>query len=128
MLTIIFYILLFGLSDFIIYSLINKREYINAKLIFSFILGIIILLLLHTGVIYSSNLLSNKILFIVLEMLFTLVFLNIPGNFLIDRTLKSQRLSEQDKTQSVKLLNLVFTKMIYILIFISQVFLVTASP
>lgn len=128
MLTIIFYILLFGLSDFIIYSLINKREYINAKLIFSFILGIIIILLLHTGVIYSNNLLSNKILFIVLEMLFTLVFVNISGNFLIDRTLKSQRLSEQDKTQSVKLLTLVFTKIIYIVIFISQVFLVAASP
>jgi hypothetical protein len=128
MLTIIFYILLFGLSDFIIYSLINKRKYINAKLIFSFTLGIIILLLLHTGVIYSNNLLSNKILFIVLEMLFTLVFVNISGNFLIDRTLKSQRLSEQDKTQSVKLLTLVFTKMIYIVIFIGQVFLATASP
>src|SRR5690606_25057828 len=120
MLIIIFYILYFGLTDFITYSLINKRENINNKLLGGFVIGLIVLLLLHRGITDSNNILSNKNLFIILQLVLSCAFINLMGKLSIRQTLKSRRLSEQVKSISVKGKTFVFTKFVYLVVFIAQ--------
>lgn len=128
MLVTMFYILFFGLADFITYSLINKRENINSKLLGGFMIGLIVFVLLRTGIIDSNNLLSNKNLFVILQLVLSCVFINLMGKWSIRQTLKSRRLSEQVKNISVRGKTFVFTKFVYILVFIAQLFITMTSP
>lgn len=117
----IFYISMCGLANFIAYSLINKREYLNVKLISCFVIGIMILLLLHSGIIFPKIHLNNDIFLLVPQMVLISMVLNLFGKRSIRKTKNSKRLSDQVKSISVKMQTFIFTKAVYILLFITQI-------
>jgi len=128
MLIIVFYVLFFCLIDFAIYCLLNKKEWLNRNLIGGAILGIIVLVLLQTGIIHFGPIIDNDNFLILIQTVFSCVLINLVGKILIKRASKSTRLTEQIKYINVKGQTFIFTKVIYVFIFGAQLFIIIANP
>jgi hypothetical protein len=72
--------------------------------------------------------LNNKNLFIIIELLLSAMFLNFLGILSIKQTTNSQKLTEYVKDMSIKIKKIIFTKAIYIVVFLAQVLIVISNP
>ncbi len=124
----LFYILFFGITNFTAHCLINNRKYLNRKHVFTLLIFFIIFMILQVTLEDALLPLNNKNLFIIIELLLSAMFLNFLGILSIKQTTNSQKLTEYVKDMSIKIKKIIFTKAIYIVVFLAQVLIVISNP
>jgi hypothetical protein len=120
MLTMLFYISFFAVTDFIIYAVLNQAGIINSKLWIGYGFIFLLVIVLHTGLFEIKFLMPFKNLFNLLLFSIIAVPFYFFGRYRIGRLKGSNRLSESLKPRACFYMSLVFQKLPILMIFIVQ--------
>ena len=123
MLIKLIYILLFALSNFVIYSLVNKTGWVHRSFLITFTVIFILVFIFNTGL-FNSQLTLPKKHFFLLTFVLAFPFLTyLWFNFLalkrIDR-LKDKGVNEEFVNRATKVFSFFFLKVTFIMAFIVQ--------
>jgi len=121
------YILFIATADFLLYSVLNKTGKVSPKLLWSFVVIFLLVLLLHTGLFNLAFLMSFGHFLLVIQFLVELIIFHMVGKYYIKRTQTSTRLSPEVANFSIKMASFIFLKGIYILLFIVQCIFIIAN-
>jgi hypothetical protein len=120
MLIKIMYILFIAAADFCLYSILNKTGKVNSKLLWSFGVIFLVVVLLHAGLFNLSFLLPFGYFLLIIQFLAELMIFHIAGKYYINRTQRSTRLMPTVASFSIKMASFIFLKATYVLVFIVQ--------
>lgn len=122
------YIFFTASTDFLLYNTLNKKNKVNSKIVWLYVITFLFVLVLHTGLFNLTFLMPIRHFLIVFQFLIELIVFHIVGKYYINRTQVSSRLSPKIANLSIKMASFIFLKGIYMILFIVQcIFIINSS-